>query len=98
MPLVPAGDETGEYYIVVCGLPWNTSWQKLKDFARDQQPDGTYIEIDHAMIYPQNQTNGWVRVKGKENFLRALGMTPSSNCFVLIEKPISMAGSSTIKP
>ncbi|PMD36996.1 hypothetical protein L207DRAFT_433688 [Hyaloscypha variabilis F] len=72
MPLVPAGDETGEYYIIVCGLPWNTSWQKLKDFARNQQPDGTYIEIDHAMIYPQNQTNGWVRVRGKDSFLRAL--------------------------
>ncbi|KAH8780407.1 hypothetical protein BGZ57DRAFT_726552, partial [Hyaloscypha finlandica] len=72
MPLVPAGDETGDYYIIVAGLPWNLSWQKLKDFARNQQPDGSYIEIDHAMIYPQNQTNGWVRVKGKENFLRAL--------------------------
>jgi hypothetical protein len=75
MPLVPAGDETGDYYIIVAGLPWNLSWQKLKDFARNQQPDGSYIEIDHAMIYPQNQTNGWVRVKGKENFLRALGMS-----------------------
>jgi hypothetical protein len=75
MPLVPAGDETGDYYIIVAGLPWNLSWQKLKDFARNQQPDGSYIEIDHAMIYPQNQTNGWVRVRGKENFLRALGMS-----------------------
>ncbi|KAE9378686.1 hypothetical protein N431DRAFT_292982, partial [Stipitochalara longipes BDJ] len=72
MPLVPAGDETGEYYIPICGLPWNTSWQKLKDFARNQKPDGTYIEIDHAMVYPHNQTDGWVRVKGKDNFLRAL--------------------------
>ena len=73
---VPAGDETGEYYIIIAGLPWNISWQKLKDFARAQQSDGSYIEIDHVMIYPQNQTNGWVRVKGKENFLRAFGMAP----------------------
>jgi hypothetical protein len=76
MPLVPAGDETGDYYIIVAGLPWNCSWQRLKDFARNQQLDGSYIEVDHAMIYPHNQTNGWVRVKGKDNFLRALGMPP----------------------
>ncbi len=73
MPLIPPGDETGEYYIAVAGLPWNCSWQKLKDFARNQQPDGSYIEIDHAMVYPHNQTDGWVRVKGKENFLKAYG-------------------------
>jgi hypothetical protein len=70
MPHVPAGNITGVYYIVVAGLPWACSWQRLKDFARNQQPDGRCIEIDHAMVYPDS-TDGWVRVKGKENFLKA---------------------------
>lgn len=70
MPHVPAGNITGVYYIVVAGLPWTCSWQRLKDFARNQQPDGKCIEIDHAMVYPDS-TDGWVRVKGRENFLKA---------------------------
>ena len=70
MPHVPAGNITGVYYIVVAGLPWACSWQRLKDFARNLQPDGKCIEIDHAMVYPDS-TDGWVRVKGRENFLKA---------------------------
>jgi hypothetical protein len=69
---VPPGDKTGIYYIIVAGLPWNCSWQDLKDFARNHRDDGTYINIDHAMVYPKS-TDGWVRVKGKTGFLRALG-------------------------
>ena len=73
MPQVSAGNKTGIYYIIVAGLPWQCTWQRLKDFARNAQPDGSYIEIDHAMVYPESPTNGWVRVKGKETFKKALG-------------------------
>lgn len=72
MPQVPAGKYTGVYYIPVAGLPWQCTWQKLKDFARNQQPDGSCIEIEHALVYPDS-TNGWVRVKGIDNFREALG-------------------------
>jgi hypothetical protein len=30
-------------------LPWNCSWQKLKDFCKNEQPDGTCLEIDHVV-------------------------------------------------
>jgi len=71
MPQVPAGDLTGTYYIIVSSLPWQCSWQRLKDFARNLG-DGKLIDIDHAMVFP-GTTDGWVRVKGKENFLKVLG-------------------------
>jgi len=73
MPAVAPGDVTGVYYIVVAGLPWGCTWQRLKDFARNVQSDGTCISIDHAMVYPESPTNGWVRVEGKHNFKKALG-------------------------
>jgi hypothetical protein len=76
MTKVPPGDKTGIYYVIIAGLPWQCSWQKLKDFARNQQPDGSWIEVDHAMVYPDT-TNGWVRVKGKSEFLKVLGMSSS---------------------
>ena len=75
MPQVPAGDVTGIYYIIVAGLPWSFSWQRLKDFARNQRADGSVIEIDHALVYPAS-TDGWVRVRGKENFREALCKFP----------------------
>lgn len=70
---VPPGNATGIFYILVCSLPWNCSGQRLKDFARNQQPDGSCIEIDHAHVYEDGTTSGWVRVKGKENFDQAMG-------------------------
>ena len=71
---VQPGNITGIFYIMVANLPWNCSWKKLKDFARNQQVDGTGIEIDHAHVYPDGTTSGWVRVKGRKNFIEAMGM------------------------
>lgn len=71
MAPVPPGNQTGFYYIIVAGLPFQCSWQRLKDFARDQQADGLYINIDHALVYPES-TDGWVRVRGKSDFQRVL--------------------------
>jgi hypothetical protein len=73
MPKVPAGNVSGTYYIPVAGLPFQSTWQKLKDFARNKQSDGSFIEIDAVHIYKSGGTDGWVRVKGKENFRNALG-------------------------
>jgi len=76
MPPVPPGNETGVYYIVVSNLTWRTSWQTLKDFSRNCQPDGSCINIDHAYVYPgTHTTDGWVKVKRKADFRKALGMT-----------------------
>lgn len=73
MEYVEPGDVTGSYYIIVSGLPWNCTWQRLKDFCKNQQQDGTCLEIDHVHVYP-GETNGWVRVKGKQNYLRMMGV------------------------
>jgi hypothetical protein len=72
------GDVTGDYYIVVCNLRWNTKWQDLKDFAR-YHPDGSCLNVDHAFI-SSNGHSGWVRIKGKEDFRKALGRFPSALC------------------
>jgi hypothetical protein len=72
MAPVPPGNQTGFYYVIVAGLPFQCSWQRLKDFARNQQADGSYININHALVYPDS-TDGWVRVKGKSDFQRVLG-------------------------
>lgn len=77
---VPPGDETGLYYIIIANLPWQCSWQRLKDFARNQQADGLCLNVDHAVVYP-GTTNGWVRIKGKEDFHNALGSHLSSVSF-----------------
>lgn len=68
---MPAGDETGVYHIVVGGLPWQCRWQDLKDFSRGASGEESIV-IDHAHVYP-NTTDGWVRVRGKSNFHRAMG-------------------------
>lgn len=68
---VEPGDSSGIYYIIVAGLPWNCTWQELKDYTRNV-PDGTTINIDHVVVY-KGLTNGWVRVKDKKSFQKALG-------------------------
>ncbi|KAI9050227.1 hypothetical protein LZ554_006366 [Drepanopeziza brunnea f. sp. 'monogermtubi'] len=71
MPEVLPGNLTGLYYISLGNLPWNLTWRQLKDFARNRQPDGSCIAIEHAHVYA-DQTGGWVSVRGKEHYLRAM--------------------------
>ncbi|TEY35763.1 hypothetical protein BOTCAL_0581g00010 [Botryotinia calthae] len=71
MPQVLPGDVTGLYYILVSNLPWSCSWQILKDFARKHNSEGKCLAIEHAQVYP-GSTCGWVTVRGKEDFLKAL--------------------------
>ncbi|CAD6442991.1 db6e9eb7-3782-4db9-9d22-6475528ff2e9 [Sclerotinia trifoliorum] len=71
MPQVLPGDVTGLYYILVSNLPWSCTWQRLKDFARNQDCTGHFLAVEHAQVYPES-TCGWVTVRGKEDFLEAL--------------------------
>jgi hypothetical protein len=77
MAIYPCGDSTGVYYLVVSGLPWSATWQKLKDFVRYPESGGS-INVEHVFIYP-SATDGWVKVRGKEDFRRAYG---ESVCFM----------------
>ncbi|KAG4444341.1 hypothetical protein IFR05_000215 [Cadophora sp. M221] len=73
MPLMPPGSQTGVYYIPVGNLPWNTTWKKLKDHARNRQPDGSGLAIIHANVYPgPTSTSGWVSVQGLTDFRAAI--------------------------
>lgn len=74
MPQVPPGDATGLYYILVSSLPWNCTWQRLKDFARNQDNEGKCTAVEHTKVYKES-TCGWITVRGKEDFLKALGMS-----------------------
>ncbi|CCD44969.1 hypothetical protein BofuT4_P050780.1 [Botrytis cinerea T4] len=71
MPQVLPGDVTGLYYILVSNLPWSCTWQILKDFARKSDSKGKCLAIEHAQVYP-GSTCGWVTVRGKDDFLKAL--------------------------
>lgn len=71
MPQVLPGDVTGLYYILVSNLPWSCTWQILKDFARKHDSEGKCLAIEHTQVYP-GSTCGWVTVRGKDDFLKAL--------------------------
>ncbi|PQE32101.1 hypothetical protein CJF32_00001677 [Rutstroemia sp. NJR-2017a WRK4] len=71
MPQVPPGDDTGLYYILVSNLPWNCTWQRLKDFARNQDNEGNCIAVEHTKVYAES-TCGWITTRGKEDFHKAL--------------------------
>lgn len=71
MAIYPWGDLTGVYYLIVSGLPWSATWQKLKDFVKCPT-NGNPINVEHVFIYP-NATDGWIKIHGKEDFRRAYG-------------------------
>ncbi|KAF3768344.1 hypothetical protein M406DRAFT_71397 [Cryphonectria parasitica EP155] len=52
------GNQTGVYYIPISNLPFNTSWQQIKDFVRQG------CEVDHVEFF-RKSTSGWVRLKGR---------------------------------
>ncbi|KAL6851585.1 hypothetical protein J3F83DRAFT_639691 [Trichoderma novae-zelandiae] len=62
---VQPGDETGEYYVTVCNLAFNTAWQELKDWLSASCP------VDFIEVFPTS-CSGWMRLKGKDNFEKAL--------------------------
>ncbi|KAH6714725.1 hypothetical protein BKA61DRAFT_656083 [Leptodontidium sp. MPI-SDFR-AT-0119] len=73
MPVMPPGFMTGVYYIPVANLPWNTSWKRLKDHARNRLPDGSGLATLHATVYPgPTSTSGWVSVQGLADFRAAV--------------------------
>ncbi|KAI0448022.1 hypothetical protein F4803DRAFT_545545 [Xylaria telfairii] len=58
--MAPPGDETGYYYIPIANLPWQTSWQELKDHVR------TVCSVEHVEI--NDTTGGHVILRGRANF------------------------------
>ncbi|KAI1276521.1 hypothetical protein F5Y07DRAFT_399254 [Xylaria sp. FL0933] len=59
--LAPPGSETGYYHIPIANLPWQTSWQELKDHVR------TVCSVEHVEIN-EDSTSGHVVLKGRANF------------------------------
>ncbi|KAH9898905.1 hypothetical protein F4778DRAFT_175915 [Xylariomycetidae sp. FL2044] len=59
--MVEPGTKTNLYYILISNLPWQTSWQQLKDHVR------TVCSVDRVEVF-NDSTSGWVCVKGRENF------------------------------
>ncbi|KAI2637300.1 hypothetical protein GGS21DRAFT_470009 [Xylaria nigripes] len=59
--MVPPGNQTGYYYIPIANLPWQTSWQELKDHVR------TVCFVEHVQIN-EDSTSGHVVLKGRANF------------------------------
>ncbi|KAJ3575548.1 hypothetical protein NPX13_g4000 [Xylaria arbuscula] len=59
--MAPPGNETGYYYIPIANLPWQTSWQELKDHVR------TVCSVEHVEIN-EDSTSGHVILKGRANF------------------------------
>ncbi|KAI2639729.1 hypothetical protein GGS26DRAFT_587178 [Hypomontagnella submonticulosa] len=62
---VPPGNQTNVYYILVSNLPWQTSWQQLKDHVR------TVSAVERVEVFNES-TSGWVSVRGRENYDAAL--------------------------
>ncbi|KAI1102635.1 hypothetical protein F4804DRAFT_343111 [Jackrogersella minutella] len=59
------GNQTNLYYILVSNLPWQTSWQQLKDHVR------TVCAVERVEVFNES-TSGWVSVRGRENYDAAL--------------------------
>ncbi|KAI2630742.1 hypothetical protein GGR54DRAFT_167243 [Hypoxylon sp. NC1633] len=59
------GNQTNLYYILVSNLPWQTSWQHLKDHVR------TVCAVERVEVFNES-TSGWVSVRGRENYDAAL--------------------------
>ncbi|KAI1464675.1 uncharacterized protein F4812DRAFT_466915 [Daldinia caldariorum] len=62
---VSPGNQTNIYYILVSNLPWQTSWQQLKDHVR------TVSAVERVEVFNES-TSGWVSVRGRENYDAAL--------------------------
>ncbi|KAI3343878.1 hypothetical protein F4824DRAFT_24779 [Ustulina deusta] len=59
--MAPPGNETGYYHIPIANLPWQTSWQELKDHVR------TVCSVERVEIN-EDSTSGHVVLKGRANF------------------------------
>ncbi|KAI0847966.1 hypothetical protein F5Y00DRAFT_108473 [Daldinia vernicosa] len=104
---VSPGNQTNIYYILVSNLPWQTSWQQLKDHVR------TVSAVERVEVFNES-TSGWVSVRGRENYDAALRLlnggvfngrallADGKNATepIMIREPVgvSATGNSTSKP
>ncbi|KAH7023427.1 hypothetical protein EDB80DRAFT_878902 [Ilyonectria destructans] len=63
--VVGPGDQTGIYYIPIANLPFDVSWGPLKNWI------SATVEVDRVEVF-RASTSGWVRLKGRANFDKAL--------------------------
>ncbi|KAI1426008.1 hypothetical protein F5Y12DRAFT_713663 [Xylaria sp. FL1777] len=103
--MAPPGNETGYYYIPIANLPWQTSWQELKDHVR------TVCSVEHVEIN-EDSTSGHVVLKGRANFDAALRLLNggvfqdraliadgrNGNTWVLIKQHVDSLAASTQPP
>ncbi|KAL7803169.1 hypothetical protein V8C43DRAFT_323069 [Trichoderma afarasin] len=61
---VEPGDMTGNYYILFSNLPFNSTWQQVKDWV------SASCDVDFVEVHPVS-SSGWIRLKGKGNFRSA---------------------------
>ncbi|KAI0025037.1 hypothetical protein F4780DRAFT_491252 [Xylariomycetidae sp. FL0641] len=85
---VAPGYQTNIYYILVSNLPFDTSWQQLKDHVR------TVCEVGRVEVF-NDSTCGWVQVHGRENFDVALRLL-SGNLFN--GRPVFADGKNATEP
>ncbi|KAH7037672.1 uncharacterized protein B0I36DRAFT_69528 [Microdochium trichocladiopsis] len=64
---VPPGSQTNLYHILLSNLPWQTSWQQLKDHVRGVCP------VERVEVFNES-TTGWVSVRGRDNFEAAFNL------------------------
>ncbi|KAI1768859.1 hypothetical protein GGR53DRAFT_476089 [Hypoxylon sp. FL1150] len=95
------GNQTNLYYILVSNLPWQTSWQQLKDHVR------TVSSVERVEIFNES-TAGWVSVRGRENYDAALRLLnggafngralladgKNATETIMIREPVATAGTS----
>ncbi|KAK5629621.1 hypothetical protein RRF57_005336 [Xylaria bambusicola] len=75
--MAPPGNETGFYYIPIANLPWQTSWQELKDHVR------SVCSVEHVEIN-EDSTSGHVVLKGRANFDAAFRMVHANSALELL--------------
>ncbi|KAK4083517.1 uncharacterized protein Triagg1_1179 [Trichoderma aggressivum f. europaeum] len=61
---VEPGNMTGDYYILFSNLPFNSTWQQVKDWV------SASCDVDFVEVFPVS-SSGWIRLKGKSNFRSA---------------------------
>ncbi|KAI4862887.1 hypothetical protein F4820DRAFT_394855 [Hypoxylon rubiginosum] len=95
------GNQTNLYYILVSNLPWQTSWQQLKDHVR------TVCSVERVEVFNES-TSGWISVRGRENYDAALRLLnggafngralladgKNATESIMIREPVGTAGTS----
>jgi len=67
MTLVRPGRETGDYHLIVSGIPFNRSWQDFNDIVR--RTPGEPLSYVWSHVH-EGMGCGWVLLKNEDEFWR----------------------------